>query len=130
MHKIPVRTLVSTLWICTLFTTIVRDLHEFPTEGYVEEMMTLKLSDEVMLFYGFIVEIPISMIFLTLVLPIVANRWANSVAVLLTLLGIYSTLPAGDLDDAFFAIINTIYLVVVLIAVWKPTTLNRIAVSQ
>jgi hypothetical protein len=73
LNKIKPRTLPSTLWIFILFNMILRDLHEFPTEGYVEELMSLKLSDQAMLVYAFVVEIPISMIVLSRILNNVNN---------------------------------------------------------
>ncbi|MFD2587469.1 DUF6326 family protein [Croceitalea marina] len=111
--------LVSTLWIFILFNMILRDLHEFPTEGYVEEMMSLRLSEEVMLFYAFIVEIPILMIVLSRILNHKANKWANVIAVLVSSLGILYTLPSGDLDEIFFALINSAAFFIILRTVWK-----------
>jgi len=98
---------------------ILRDLHEFPTEGYVEKMMSLKLSEEVMLFYAFIVEIPIAMILLSRILSNRANKWANSIAVIFSSLGILYTLPTGHLDEYFFAIVNAIAFVVIIRTIRK-----------
>ena len=123
--KIKPRPLVSTLWIFILFNMILRDLHEFPTEGYIEEMMSLKLSEEVMLFYAFIVEIPILMILLSRILNDQANKWANLIAVMVSSLGIMYTLPSGDMDDLFFAIINLGALVIIVLTVWKLPYLDK-----
>ena len=123
--KIKPRPLVSTLWIFILFNMILRDLHEFPTEGYIEEMMSLKLSEEVMLFYAFIVEIPILMILLSRILNYQANKWANLIAVMVSSLGIMYTLPSGDMDDLFFAIINLGALVIIVLTVWKLPYLDK-----
>jgi hypothetical protein len=116
--------LVSTLWIFILFNMLLRDLHEFPTEGYIEELMSLKLSEEVMLFYAFIVEIPISMIILSRILNHKANKWANVIAVLISSIGILYTLPSGDLDEIFFALINTVAFIVILKTAWNFPSLK------
>jgi hypothetical protein len=116
--------LVSTLWIFILFNMLLRDLHEFPTEGYIEELMSLKLSEEVMLLYAFIVEIPISMIILSRILNHKANKWANVIAVLISSIGILYTLPSGDLDEIFFALINTVAFIVILKTAWNFPSLK------
>lgn len=118
-ENIQPQVLLSTLWVFILFNMLLRDLHEFPTEGYIEELMALKLSDPVMLLYAFIVEIPILMVLLARVLSNRANKWANLVAASITLLGIASTLLAADLDDIFFAVANVMALLVILRTAWK-----------
>ena len=121
--NIKAQSLLSTLWTFILFNMLSRDLHEFPTEGYIEELMALKLSDEIMLFYAFIVEIPILMVLLSRISNNTANKWANIIAGSISLLGILSTLPSADLDDFFFAIINAIAIVTIFYTEWKlPTT--------
>jgi len=123
-QKIKPRVLVSTLWIFVLFNMILRDLHEFPTEGYVESMMSLNLSEEMMLFFAFIVEIPIAMIVLSRVLSDRANKWANVVAIFFTCIGILYTLPTGHLDEYFFALANASAFVVIIRTVWQIPMLD------
>ncbi len=123
--KIEAQTLLSTLWIFILFNMILRDLHEFPTEGYIEELISLKLSEKVMLFYGFMVEIPILMVLFSRLLNDTANKWTNMLAASIALLGILSTLPAADMDDVFFAIISSAALLAVMLTAWKLPTLDR-----
>jgi len=123
-NKIKPRTLLSTLWIFILFNMLLRDLHEFPTDGYVEKMMSLKLSEEVMLFYAFIVEIPIMMVVLSRILNDKANKWANIIAVIVSSLGILYTIPSGHMDEIFFAIVNLAAFVVIILTAWKLTSLD------
>ncbi|MEM9674438.1 MAG: DUF6326 family protein [Bacteroidota bacterium] len=118
-NKIKPQTLLSTLWIFILFNMILRDLHEFPTEGYIEEMMSLKLSDGIMLFFGFMVEIPILMVLLSRILNNKANKWMNIISVVISSLGILYTLLSADLDDMFFAIVNAAALVVIIVTAWR-----------
>ncbi len=125
-HKINPKILLSTLWVFILFNMILRDLHEFPTEGYVEHIMLLKLSEEAMLFYAFIVETPILMILLSRLLKANANRWANTIAVIVSSLGILYTLPTGHLDEYFFATANAIAFFWILRTAWRLPTLEKI----
>jgi hypothetical protein len=103
---------------------ILRDLHEFPTEGYVEELMSLQLSEQAMLFYAFIVEMPVSMIVLSRILNNKANKWANIIAVIIASFGILYTLPSGDMDDFFFAIVNSAAFIVIVFTAWKLPSLD------
>ena len=123
--KIKAPTLLSTLWIFILFNMILRDLHEFPTEGVIEEMMALHLSQEIMLLFAFIVEIPIAMILLSRILNNKANKWANIIAVLFSCLGILYTLPTADMDDIFFAVVNAIALAGILFTLRRLPTLDK-----
>lgn len=117
-NNIKPQSLLSTLWIFVLFNMILRDLHEFPTEGYVEMMMSLQLSEEAMLFYAFIVEIPILMVVLSKVLNNKVNKLVNTIAVVISSLGILYTLPSGHMDEYFFAIANTAAFLVIIRTSW------------
>ncbi|WP_405207344.1 DUF6326 family protein [Aquimarina sp. LLG6339-5] len=116
------KVLLSTLWIVILFNMIIRDLHEFLRDGYIEEMMALEIPETTMLVYGIIAQIPILMILLSRVLKEKVNKWYNTVAAFITSLGLLSTLPTADMDDVFFVIIQNILLVIVLRIAWELTT--------
>lgn len=118
-NKIEPPILLSTLWVFVLFNMFLRDLHEFPTEGYIERMMSLKLSEEIMLLYAFLGEIPILMILFSRILGNKANKWANTIAVIVSSLGISYTLLDGHLDELFFAMMNAVAFVVILLTVWR-----------
>ena len=117
--KITPQALLSTLWIFILFNIIFRDLHEFLAEGAIEEMMSLKIPETTMLFYGFILEVLILMVLLSRILNNKANKWANIIAASITMLGTLSTLPAGDLDDTFFATMQLAAFITIIITAWK-----------
>lgn len=119
--RIKPSTLLSTLWIVILFNMTVRDLHEFLREGYITQMMSIGISEEEVLLYGFIAQIPILMILLSRVLKEKVNKWYNTVAALITSLGLLSTLPSADMDDVFFVIVQNILLLIVLRVSWKLT---------
>ncbi len=117
--------LLSTLWIVILFNMIIRDLHEFLREGYIEQMMSIGMSQEEVLLYGFIAQIPILMILLSRILAYKANKWYNTAASIITSLGLLSTLPKADMDDIFFVVVQNILLAVVLRVSWKLTKDNK-----
>ncbi|OJJ17019.1 hypothetical protein BKI52_30345 [marine bacterium AO1-C] len=118
-NKISPQTLLSTLWVFILLNMFLRDLHEFPTEGYIQELMSLKISQQTMLFYAFLGEIPILMVLLSRILNNTANKWANTLAVIVASLGVLYTLPSGDLDEVFFAIVDAAAFVIILVTAWR-----------
>lgn len=123
--KIKPGTLLSTLWVVILFNMIVRDLHEFLRKGYIAQMMSMDISQEELLLYGFVSQVPILMVLLSRILKEKANKWYNTVAAVITSLGMLSTLPTADMDDVFFVIVQNILLVVILRVSWKLTKENK-----
>ncbi len=123
-NKIKSQSLLSTLWIFVLFNMIFRDLHEFLNQGYVEELMALTISEETMLFYGFILEIPISMVVLSRILKNSLNRWVNMVSASIVMLGTLSTLVSADMDDVLFTMANTIAFIAIIYTAWKMASRN------
>ncbi len=117
-HTDP-RVLLSTLWIVILFNMIVRDLHEFVREGYIEQMMVINIPETTMLVYAVIAQIPILMVLLSRILKEKTNKWFNTVAAVVTSLGLLSTLPSADLDDILFACTGNIFLLIILRVAWK-----------
>jgi hypothetical protein len=80
----------STLWMFYLFNVIFRDIHEFVEPGFIEQIMTgtfngMQITEELLLFGGFVAAVPISMVLLSRLLPYGANRWANIIAAVITL---------------------------------------------
>jgi hypothetical protein len=122
---------LSALWVFFLFNMIFRDLHELAKPEYLEELLNGQVSELMLLLAGFIIEIPIAMVLLSLLLPYGANRWANIIAaVILILLAIaYGT---NDLDDAFFLIMETAALSFTIWSAWRWRNpfLQHPAISQ
>ncbi len=124
-NKIETRTLLSKLWIFVLFNMIFRDLHQFVSEGFVELLMSQKVSDELILVFGFVLEIPIVMVLLSRILRDKANKWVNVIAVVITSIGMLSTLPTADMDDIFFMVMEFAAFAAIIIIVWKLPTSNQ-----
>lgn len=128
-HKIEVQTLLSTLWVFVLFNMIFRDLHQLGKKSFLEEIMSgvvngVEITEELMLFGGFLAEIPISMVLLSRILRDKANKWANVIAAIITLLVLLSALPSADMDDIFFTIIESAAFVAIILIAWKLPSRN------
>ncbi|RMF21948.1 MAG: hypothetical protein D6756_11485 [Cyanobacteria bacterium J083] len=116
--EIDQKALLSTLWIFVLLNIIFRDLHEFFREGMIEEIVSgTPVSEQVMLMGGIMMEIPILMVLLSRILNYRINRWANIIigAVIIALI---IGVGQKDLDDIFFATIETIEVIALSAIIW------------
>jgi len=128
-HKIKPQSLLSTLWVFVLLNMVFRDLHQLGKKGFIEEIMTgvvngVKITDELMLFGGFLAEIPILMVLLSRILDDKANKWANIIASVITMLVLISALPSADMDDVFFMIIEVVAFLSIIRIAWKLPSLD------
>jgi len=118
------KTKLSTLWILVLFNMLFRDMHEFARTGFLEELLAMtsngaQISEGLLLGAAIVLQIPISMIFLTQVLNVKVNRWANLIAAIITIAMVVSNNLAPDLDDVFFAVVECVALLLVIWYAWK-----------
>ena len=121
--KLSPQSLLSTLWIFILFNMIFRDLHQFASEGFIQEIMNLKVSEVELLIYGVLLEIPISMVLLSRILKVKLNKWVNLFAAIISMLGLFSTIPQTDLDDLFFMAVQVVaYFFIIRTALRLPQT--------
>ena len=129
-NKIKPQTLLSTLWIFVLLNMVFRDLHQLGKKGFIEEIMTgvvngIKITDELMLVGGFLAEIPILMVLLSRILNDKANKWANIIAGIITLLVFGTAAPSADMDDVFHMIIEVVAILWIFRIAWKLPSLNE-----
>ncbi len=127
--NIKKETLLSTLWIFVLLNMIFRDIHQLGKMSFIQEILTgtvngIEITDELMLFGGFLAEIPILMVLMSRVLNYKANKWANTIAGVITSLVLISALPSADLDDIFFMIIEVTAILVIIRIAWKMPSNN------
>ena len=59
------------------------------------------------------------MIFLTQVIDVKANRWANLIAAVFMIVAIVSNNLAPDLDDVFFVVVECAALLLVIWYAWR-----------
>lgn len=132
------RTLLSALWIFLLMNIIFRDIHQFLSPGYMDwvlagEMFGQQITDELLLYGGFAVEVMIAMVLLPHILPSKALRIANTFAVLFTT-GLVLFTPPIDPDDVFFLIIGLTTLAAILWFGWTrfaaPGASRRAAIAR
>ena len=122
------RAKISALWIVVLFNMLFRDLHEFARTGFLEELIAMtsngaELPEALLLGAAVVLQIPITMIFLTHILDLKVNRRANIAAAVITAGMIVNNNLTPDLDDAFFAVVECAALLLVgwYAWRWRPT---------
>ncbi|MEO1122582.1 MAG: DUF6326 family protein [Cyanobacteria bacterium J06639_16] len=127
---------LSMLWVFYLFNTIFRDIHEFIEPGFIEKAMTgtfngTQITEQLLLFGGFVAEVPISMVLLSRLLPYGANRWANIIAAAITLAFEINN-GTTDLDDTFHMVIEMAALCFIIWSAWRwrNPVLRQPAIAQ
>ena len=113
-----------TLWIFVFFNMIFRDLHEFGRPGLMQEIMTgivngVQITESLMLIGGFMIEIPLLMLPLTVLLKFKVNRLANlCIGTLMIPLMIFNY-NRPDLDAIFFLMFEIAALLLIIWYAWR-----------
>ena len=107
--------IVSTLWIVIMLNMVFADILGFMIPGALAEIMTgyggaVPLTEQSMLIAGIFLEIPIAMIFLSRILKYKANRIANIIASIITIVFVIGG-GSLELQYIFFATIETVCMV-------------------
>ena len=123
LQVLAMKAKLSTLWMFYLFNTIFRDIHEFIEPGFIEQVMTgtfngIQITENLLLFGGFVASVPISMVLFSRLLPYGANRWANIVAALVTLAFEINN-GTTDLDDTSHMILKIAALLFIIWSAWR-----------
>lgn len=123
MLTMAMKAKLSALWIVYLFNIIFRDIHEFIEPGFIQQVMTgtfngMQITEPLLLFGGFVSEVPIAMVLLSRLLPYGANRWANIIAAVFCIV-IELMNGTTDLDDTFHMAIEMAVLLFIIWAVWR-----------
>ena len=120
MEDIKVK--LSTLWIFVMFNMAFADIVGFMNPGALEEIMTgsvgVQITQGLMLVFSIILEIPIAMIVLSRVLKYRANRWANIIAGVITILFVIGG-GSPELSYIFFATIEVLSMLLIIWTAWK-----------
>ncbi|MGB2832389.1 MAG: DUF6326 family protein [Methylotenera sp.] len=77
---------LSTLWVFVMFNMVFIDIVGFLVPGALEQMMAMKPSQGLLLTFSILLEIPIAMIVLSRLLKYSANRLANIISGVITIL--------------------------------------------
>ena len=120
--KPDLKVIFSTLWIVVMFNMIFADILTLYIPEFLQEILTgatpVQITQELMLGMAIIIEIPIAMVFLSRVLKYRANRWANIIAGVITILFV---VVGGSLilHYIFFAAIEVVCLLLIIWYAWK-----------
>jgi Sec-independent protein secretion pathway component TatC len=113
---------LSTLWIFVLFNMVFADIVGFMNPGALEGIITgavgIEITQELLLVFSVLLEIPIAMIFLSRILKYRINRWANIVACVITILFVIGG-GSAYLSYIFFA---TVEVICMLFMIWYAWT--------
>ena len=123
METVKTNFKLSAYWLFILLNIIFRDIHQFTMKSHLEMLLTgtyngTEVTEELMLFGGFLVEIPIAMFLFSLLLKIKWNRMLNLIASVLTI-GVLMAEPPSDMDDVFFKIIEFIAIGAIIWTSWS-----------
>lgn len=113
---------LSTLWIFVMFNMAFADIVGFMNPGTLKDIMTgsvgFEITQELLLAFSVLLEIPIAMIFLSRILKYKANRWANIIAAVITTLFVIGG-GSTSLSYIFFATIEVLALSLIVWYAWK-----------
>jgi len=120
--SMDIRERISVLWIVVMMSMIFADILGFMLPEVLNDIMTgntpFKITQEIMLVFAILLEIPIAMIFLSRVLKYKANRWANIIASVITILFVIGG-GSPYLHYYFFATIEVVCMLVIIWYSWK-----------
>ncbi len=120
--NIDIREKISILWIVVMINMIFADVLSFMLPEFLNDIITgntpVGITQEILLVFAVILEIPIIMIFLSRVLKDKPNRWANIIASVITIIFV---IGGGSLalHYIFFATIEVIILLLIITYAWK-----------
>ena len=114
-------TKLSTLWVVVMFNMVFADILTFITPGALQDLWAgqagVTITPGLLLGFAILIEIPIAMIFLSRVLKPRANRWANTIAGVVTtafVIGGASLTP----HYVFFAGVEIACMALIVWSVW------------
>jgi len=114
---------LSTLWIFAMFNMAFADIVGLLNPETLEEMMAMNPNQGLLLTFSILLEIPIAMIVLSRLLKYKANRLANIIAGVITILWV---IGGGNTSFSyvFFAAIEVSSMLFIIWGAWKWTELG------
>ncbi|WP_222927922.1 DUF6326 family protein [Polaribacter aestuariivivens] len=114
---------IFALWLFILFNIIFRDIHQMTLKSHLEMLLTgyyngMEVTEIIMLFGAFVVNIPISMLLVSLFTKQAISRKLNMLAGSIMPL-ILLTSPPTDMDDIFHLSIEILALVCIVRSSFK-----------
>ena len=108
------KVLLSTLWVFVMFNMAFADIVGFLNPGTLQGMMEMKPAQGLLLAFSIMLEIPIAMIVLSRLLKHRANRWANIIAGVITILWVVG----GGTFSVSYIFFATIEVACMLLIIW------------
>ena len=113
---------LSSLWIVVMFNIAFADIVGFIHPGALEKIIEgnfgFPVTPEILLLFSVFLEIPIAMIFLSLVLSGRTSRWLNTFAVAFTTLFVVGG-GSATYSYCFFATAEIVCMLAILSFVWR-----------
>lgn len=124
------KTLLSVLWIYLTVNYIYCDVFTLHLASYLEAFLSgdvggMKITEEFLLAFAFIMQIPMIMIVLSRVLTFKLNKYSNIVAgIITTSIQAYTVTMGGTLHYMFFSFFEvcTGLFIIYLAVTWKQET--------
>jgi hypothetical protein len=124
------RTRLSTLWVVVMFNMVFADILTFIKPGALQELWAgqagVQVTEGLLLVFAVLLEIPIAMIFVSRILKPEANRWANTIAAVITTLFVVGG-GSIDLHYVFFAAVEVACMALIVWFVWARRSSERAA---
>ena len=106
---------ISTLWIIVMLNIAFADIFSFMLPAIAAPF---PITQEIMLGFAIILEIPIVMIILSRVLKHKVNRWVNTIASVITIAFVIGG-GSPTLHYIFFAAMEIVCMAIIVWLVWK-----------
>jgi len=123
-------TKISTLWIVVMFSMVFADILGMMVPGVLADMAAgqvgMPVTQELLLVFAILLEIPIAMIFLSRTLKPTANRWANTVAAVVTTAFVVGG-GSPHLHYYFFAAVQVTCMALIVRSVWTRRSSEAVA---
>lgn len=113
---------ISTLWIVVMLNILSADIIGFMNPGDLMKVLIgdvgINITQELLLIFSILMEIPIAMVFLSRVLKPRFNKWANIIASLITIVFV---IGGGDTYPSyiFFASVEIMCMLLIIWYAWK-----------
>ncbi len=112
-------TRISTLWIVVMFNMAFADIVGFIQPGALQGVAGpggVPITQGLLLVFALLIEIPIAMIFVSRILNRRANRWANTVAAVITSVFVVG---GGSMELPFYAFFAAAEVACMALIVWS-----------
>jgi hypothetical protein len=133
--KINIKIKLSALWATVMFIYLYVDVFGFFKPGIIEDAIAGKvwkfqITQVWLLGVIILMTIPSLMVFLSLVLPVKANRWTNIiVGILYIVVTLGMTIGESYAFYIFGSIVETVLLLLIVVYAWKWPTHERVEVT-